>query len=52
VYADAWQKLVDRLTKIEHELETEPAQIPVLYEVSLRRLEPVDLVYLWPSTRS
>ncbi|MFO7565019.1 MAG: DISARM system SNF2-like helicase DrmD [Enhygromyxa sp.] len=44
--------LVERLAKIDHELDTEPVQIRALYEVSLRRLEPVGLVYLWPSTRS
>lgn len=40
-----------RLVAIERELETEPAEIEALYQVSLQRLEPVGLVYLWPTTR-
>jgi hypothetical protein len=40
-----------RLAAIDGELETEPAQIRSLYQVALRRLEPVGLVYLWPETR-
>jgi hypothetical protein len=40
-----------RLAEIAQELETEPAQIRSLYQVSLTRLEPVGLVYLWPGTR-
>lgn len=40
-----------RLTAIEQELRTEPADIEALYKVSLKRLEPVGLVYLWPETR-
>jgi hypothetical protein len=40
-----------RLASIERELETEPADIEALYRVSLQRLEPVGLVYLWPTTR-
>ena len=40
-----------RLAAIEHEIETEPAQIRSLYEVALERLEPIGLVYLWPETR-
>jgi hypothetical protein len=40
-----------RLDRIDHELETEPKQIEELYEVVLRKLEPVGLVYLWPETR-
>jgi hypothetical protein len=41
----------ERVASIERELETEPAQIRSLYEIALRRLEPVGLVYLWPETR-
>lgn len=44
--------LESRIGKIQHELDTEPEQIRALYQVTLRRLEPVGLVYLWPSTRS
>jgi hypothetical protein len=40
-----------RLASIERELETEPRDIQTLYQVSLQRLEPVGLVYLWPTTR-
>jgi ERCC4-related helicase len=50
-----WQNEKDhmqgRLVAIEHELEHEPAQIEELYQVSLQRLEPVGVVYLWPATR-
>ena len=37
---------------IEQEIETEPAQLEELYQVALKRLEPVGLVYLWPETRA
>jgi superfamily II DNA or RNA helicase len=40
-----------RLTAIEKEIATEPEVIGKTYEVALRRLEPVGLVYLWPTTR-
>ena len=40
-----------RLVAIERELESEPAEIESLYQVSLQRLEPVGMVYLWPVTR-
>jgi hypothetical protein len=40
-----------RLVSIENEIATEPAQINALYNVALRRLEPVGLVFLWPETR-
>lgn len=39
------------LSRIGAELEREPRQIEALYRVSLKRLAPVGLVYLWPSTR-
>ncbi|HJK99430.1 MAG TPA: DISARM system SNF2-like helicase DrmD, partial [Polyangiaceae bacterium LLY-WYZ-14_1] len=42
----------DRLVALQRELETEPGQIESLYEVALRRLEPVGLVVLWPETRA
>lgn len=41
----------DRLVSIHLEIEREPKQIEALYKVSLRRLEPVGLVVLWPETR-
>ncbi|MFL6263685.1 MAG: DISARM system SNF2-like helicase DrmD [Thermoanaerobaculia bacterium] len=40
-----------RLSAIDREIETEPAQIRDLYQIVLRRLVPVGLVYLWPETR-
>jgi hypothetical protein len=39
-----------RLARIEQEIELEPAELSALYQVSLRRLLPVGLVYLWPTT--
>lgn len=39
-----------RLTRIEEELRTEPEDLESLYAISLRRLTPVGLVYLWPTT--
>jgi hypothetical protein len=41
----------DRLDAIQHELTSEPEELKALYEVALQRLEPVGLVYLWPTTR-
>lgn len=38
----------DRLGEIRRELEREPAELQSLYDVRLRRIEPVGLVYLWP----
>ncbi|MGO9833387.1 MAG: DISARM system SNF2-like helicase DrmD [Polyangiaceae bacterium] len=40
-----------RLTAIAKEISSEPEAIGRTYEVVLRRLEPVGLVYLWPTTR-
>lgn len=40
-----------RLDAIEHELKSEPQDIEDLYQVSLKRLEPIGLVYLWPTTK-
>jgi len=45
------QHMDERLSSIEQEIEREPPQIQSLYEVALRRLEPVGLVVLWPETR-
>jgi ERCC4-related helicase len=45
------QYMQSRLGAIEVEIEREPAQIEALYQVALRRLEPVGLVFLWPETR-
>ena len=40
-----------RYQQIQQEIETEPYELLELFEVELRRLEPVGLVYLWPETR-
>jgi hypothetical protein len=39
-----------RLERIAQELETEPEDLRGLYRVSLKRLVPLGLVYLWPTT--
>lgn len=39
-----------RLARIEKELNTEPDELRPLYAVSLKRLIPVGLLYLWPTT--
>jgi hypothetical protein len=40
-----------RLERLAREIETEPAELPGLYRVATRKLEPVGMVYLWPGTR-
>ena len=40
-----------RLEAIDREIQEEPEDLKSLYQVSLRRLEPVGLVVLWPKTR-
>ncbi len=40
-----------RLERLAREIESEPAELPVLYKVATRKLEPVGMVYLWPGTR-
>ncbi len=40
-----------RLERLAKEIETEPAELPALYRVVTRKLEPVGMVYLWPGTR-
>lgn len=39
-----------RLLRIERELEQEPDAVRRSYDVAAHRLEPVGVVYLWPST--
>ena len=39
-----------RLTRLDDELQTEPARVRDFYTVRAHRLEPVGLVYLWPIT--
>ena len=61
VDADAMKQLRDqveserddmrkRLARIKEEIMTEPADLESLYRVSLKRLAPIGLVYLWPAT--
>jgi hypothetical protein len=40
-----------RLIALQTELTTEPERIRGLYEVRAKRIEPVGLVYLWPTSR-
>lgn len=42
-----WTK---RLEMLESELKTEPKRIRELYEIRATRLEPIGLIYLWPTT--
>jgi hypothetical protein len=37
-----------RLTQLDQEIQTEPAQLAELYQIKRTRVEPVGLVYLWP----
>lgn len=39
-----------RLARIDDEIRDEPGELEALYRVSLKRLSPVGLVYLWPTT--
>ena len=41
--------MTERLAELAQEREREPARIEALYQVALRRLSPVGLVYLWPA---
>jgi hypothetical protein len=43
-----WSK---RLIDLQSELTTEPERIRALYEVRAQRIEPVGLIYLWPTSR-
>jgi hypothetical protein len=45
------QHMGRRLEELAREAVDEPRQIEELYRVTLQRLEPVGLVYLWPTTR-
>ncbi|HVS11704.1 MAG TPA: DISARM system SNF2-like helicase DrmD, partial [Planctomycetota bacterium] len=49
--ADDLQHMERRLAELAREATTEPKQIEELYRVTLKRLEPVGLVYLWPVTK-
>jgi hypothetical protein len=39
-----------RLERLENEIQNEPERIRASYNVHAHRLEPVGLVYLWPSS--
>ena len=39
----------NRLDRLEREITEEPARVRASYEVRAHRLEPVGMVYLWPS---
>ena len=47
-FTDDRDHMQGRLAAIDRELAEEPADLQALYDVQLRRLEPVGLVYLWP----
>ena len=42
-----WQH---RLDAIDAELQVEPARIRDAYTVAVERIEPVGIIYLWPTT--
>jgi hypothetical protein len=44
------QDMHKRLARLEEELKREPEELKALYTVSLKRLVPVGLIYLWPTT--
>ncbi len=44
------KEMKKRLARIDDEIRDEPGQLEALYHVSLKRLSPVGLVYLWPTT--
>ena len=43
----AWSR---RLDEIESELESEPRRIAAAYAIEAHRVEPIGLVYLWPTS--
>lgn len=40
----------DKLVRLQKDLDTEPTNVRMGYEVQARQLEPIGLVYLWPAT--
>ena len=50
-YENDLKHMKHRLNQIETEITTEPAELRSLYEIELRRVQPVGLVYLWPESR-
>lgn len=55
VQAEQWKRdrvhLQRRLIEIDKEVATEPEQLKGYYDVSLSRLSPVGMIYLWPHSR-
>lgn len=43
----AWRR---RIAAFDQDIESEPRRVRELYEVAIRRVEPLGLVYLWPET--
>lgn len=43
----AWER---RLGQFDQDLKVEPARVANFYDVQVRRVEPIGLVYLWPDT--
>ena len=41
-----------RLGQLDQAMQTEPDEIEALYRVTLQRLVPVGLIYLWPASRA
>src|SRR5262249_34524804 len=39
-----------RLGQFDRDLETEPKRIRDFYDVRVKRIEPVGVIYLWPET--
>lgn len=50
-YEDDLKHMERRLDEMAKELDTQPQAVQRSYEVTLDRLEPVGLVYLWPTNR-
>jgi hypothetical protein len=42
--------MTKRLARIGDEIRDEPLELEALYQVSLKRLSPIGLVYLWPTS--
>lgn len=45
------EHMKSRYERLNDELRDEPQQLQALYEVALKRVEPVGMIYLWPTTR-
>ncbi len=50
-YEDDERHLAERLAEIEREIEREPIEVARHYDVAFTRLQPVGLIYLWPTSR-